>query len=87
MLHFFLTQALVSSDLMENEGKNKEGKLVNDGVCDHIEIKLERKNLSFTIWSKPSKKKGTESAFCFITCFSNVYYDEKVTLHISLKKP
>ena len=79
---FRLTQALVSSDLMENEGKNKKGKLVIDDIYDHIESELEGKTLTFTIWFKPSKKEDAESTFLSIGNISNVSYDDEVTLRV-----
>ena len=83
---FRLTQALVSSDLMENEGKKKKGKLVIDEIYEHIEEELEGKTLIFTIWFKPSKKEDAESNFLSIGHISDVSYAETVTLNVFKEK-
>ena len=50
-------------DLMENEGMNKDGKLVYDKIHEHVEEQLDEFLLTFTIWFKPRKKEGVESTF------------------------
>ena len=64
---FEVTQALVSTDLTQNEGMSKEGQLVVCETHEHVKDQLKEVSLAFTIWFKSSKKEGAESIFLLET--------------------
>ena len=81
-MDFYLIKHLVSSPLIENEGKKKEVKLVIDETCEHVENALVVKTLTFAIWFKPSKKECAEILFISTGNISDVYYGDKVTSNV-----
>ena len=67
-----LTSKLVPERILENEGKDKNGKLIVDSIYEHVEAQFEQKKVMFVVWFKPSKKEGSENAFLHYGNITNI---------------